>query len=161
MSLTPGRIWRGAPSVGDDTTDILSRMLNFSKTAIEKLHHEKVSQPPTVGQIKPATGAPQWPAASAGGRGFGDGPCAASRVLLSISAPNVSCCRPALESLWAPVNYLGHFDLRRISGVRFDARSGEPCGSGATVEGALRRATSGGRGIWRSSEVEGASETAG
>jgi hypothetical protein len=42
MSLTPGRIWRGAPSVGDDTTDILSRMLNFSETAIEKLYHEKV-----------------------------------------------------------------------------------------------------------------------
>jgi crotonobetainyl-CoA:carnitine CoA-transferase CaiB-like acyl-CoA transferase len=42
MSLTPGRIWRGAPSVGDDTTDILSGMLNFSETAIEKLYHEKV-----------------------------------------------------------------------------------------------------------------------
>jgi crotonobetainyl-CoA:carnitine CoA-transferase CaiB-like acyl-CoA transferase len=27
MSLTPGRIWRGAPSVGDDTTDILSRII--------------------------------------------------------------------------------------------------------------------------------------
>ena len=42
MSLTPGRIWRGAPSIGDDTTDILSRMLNFSETVIEKLYHEKV-----------------------------------------------------------------------------------------------------------------------
>jgi crotonobetainyl-CoA:carnitine CoA-transferase CaiB-like acyl-CoA transferase len=42
MSLTPGRIWRGAPSVGDDTTDILSRMLNFSDTAIERLYHENV-----------------------------------------------------------------------------------------------------------------------
>ena len=32
MSLTPGRIWRGAPSVGEETTAILSRMLGFSET---------------------------------------------------------------------------------------------------------------------------------
>ena len=31
MSLTPGRIWRGAPSIGDDTTDILAKMLGFSE----------------------------------------------------------------------------------------------------------------------------------
>jgi crotonobetainyl-CoA:carnitine CoA-transferase CaiB-like acyl-CoA transferase len=42
MSLTPGRIWRGAPSIGDDTTDILAKMLNFSEEAIAKLYHEKV-----------------------------------------------------------------------------------------------------------------------
>jgi crotonobetainyl-CoA:carnitine CoA-transferase CaiB-like acyl-CoA transferase len=42
MSLTPGRIWRGAPSIGDDTTDILAKMLNFSEGAIAKLYHEKV-----------------------------------------------------------------------------------------------------------------------
>jgi len=29
MSLTPGRIWRGAPSIGDDTTDILENMLGL------------------------------------------------------------------------------------------------------------------------------------
>jgi crotonobetainyl-CoA:carnitine CoA-transferase CaiB-like acyl-CoA transferase len=37
MSLTPGRIWRGTPSIGDDTTDILGRMLGFSETVIDKL----------------------------------------------------------------------------------------------------------------------------
>jgi crotonobetainyl-CoA:carnitine CoA-transferase CaiB-like acyl-CoA transferase len=42
MSLTPGRIWRGAPSIGDDTNDILKRMLNFSEPEIEKLYDEKV-----------------------------------------------------------------------------------------------------------------------
>jgi hypothetical protein len=47
-----------------------------------------------------------------------------------------------------------HFDLRRISEVRFDSCSGEPCRSGAAAEGALRRATSGRRGIWRSPELE-------
>ena len=33
MSLTPGRIWRGAPVVGEDTTDILSKML-WSRTTL-------------------------------------------------------------------------------------------------------------------------------
>jgi crotonobetainyl-CoA:carnitine CoA-transferase CaiB-like acyl-CoA transferase len=42
MSLTPGRIWRGAPSIGDDTTDILAKILNFSEPEIEKLYEEKV-----------------------------------------------------------------------------------------------------------------------
>ena len=42
MSLTPGRIWRGAPSIGDDTTDILAKILNLSEPEIEKLYEEKV-----------------------------------------------------------------------------------------------------------------------
>jgi crotonobetainyl-CoA:carnitine CoA-transferase CaiB-like acyl-CoA transferase len=42
MSLTPGRIWRGAPSVGDDTTDILEAMLGLSKLAIDKLYEDRV-----------------------------------------------------------------------------------------------------------------------
>jgi crotonobetainyl-CoA:carnitine CoA-transferase CaiB-like acyl-CoA transferase len=42
MSLTPGRIWRGAPSVGDDTTDILSKMLGFAEPDIKGLYDEKV-----------------------------------------------------------------------------------------------------------------------
>jgi crotonobetainyl-CoA:carnitine CoA-transferase CaiB-like acyl-CoA transferase len=37
MSLTPGRIWRGAPSIGEDTNGILSTMLGFSQAEIEKL----------------------------------------------------------------------------------------------------------------------------
>jgi hypothetical protein len=42
MSLTPGRIWRGAPSIGDDTTDILARMLGLSEGAIDKLYGDGV-----------------------------------------------------------------------------------------------------------------------
>jgi crotonobetainyl-CoA:carnitine CoA-transferase CaiB-like acyl-CoA transferase len=42
MSLTPGRIWRGAPSIGDDTTDILENMLGLSEPAIEKLYADQV-----------------------------------------------------------------------------------------------------------------------
>jgi crotonobetainyl-CoA:carnitine CoA-transferase CaiB-like acyl-CoA transferase len=42
MSLTPGRIWRGAPSIGDDTTDILVQMLGFSEGAIDKLYADGV-----------------------------------------------------------------------------------------------------------------------
>jgi len=42
MSLTPGRIWRGAPSIGDDTTDILANMLGLSEGAIDKLYTDGV-----------------------------------------------------------------------------------------------------------------------
>jgi crotonobetainyl-CoA:carnitine CoA-transferase CaiB-like acyl-CoA transferase len=42
MSLTPGRIWRGSPAVGEDTTDILSKMLSFSEPEIAKLYDETV-----------------------------------------------------------------------------------------------------------------------
>ena len=42
MSLTPGRIWRGAPSIGDDTTDILAHMLGMSEGAIGKLYADGV-----------------------------------------------------------------------------------------------------------------------
>ena len=42
MSLTPGRIWRGAPSIGEDTTDILSKMLGFSEPDIKRVYDEKI-----------------------------------------------------------------------------------------------------------------------
>jgi crotonobetainyl-CoA:carnitine CoA-transferase CaiB-like acyl-CoA transferase len=42
FSLTPGRIWRGAPSIGDDTTDILANMLGLSEAAIDKLYADEV-----------------------------------------------------------------------------------------------------------------------
>jgi crotonobetainyl-CoA:carnitine CoA-transferase CaiB-like acyl-CoA transferase len=42
MSLTPGRIWRGAPSIGDDTTDVLRSMIGLSAPAIDKLYEEGV-----------------------------------------------------------------------------------------------------------------------
>jgi crotonobetainyl-CoA:carnitine CoA-transferase CaiB-like acyl-CoA transferase len=41
MSLTPGRVWRGAPSIGQDTTDILSRLLHLDDVEIERLYEEK------------------------------------------------------------------------------------------------------------------------
>ena len=40
MSLTPGRIWRGAPAVGEDTTDILSAMLGMSDQEIAALYSD-------------------------------------------------------------------------------------------------------------------------
>ena len=42
MSLTPGQIWRGAPALGEDTTDILSRMLGFSEQEVTSMYEEKV-----------------------------------------------------------------------------------------------------------------------
>jgi crotonobetainyl-CoA:carnitine CoA-transferase CaiB-like acyl-CoA transferase len=41
MSLTPGRIWRGAPAIGDDTTDILSTMLGLSEPEIDGLYADE------------------------------------------------------------------------------------------------------------------------
>ena len=42
MSLTPGRIWRGAPSIGDDTSDILSAMLGLPQSEIDALYADGV-----------------------------------------------------------------------------------------------------------------------
>jgi crotonobetainyl-CoA:carnitine CoA-transferase CaiB-like acyl-CoA transferase len=42
MSLTPGRIWRGAPSIGQDTTDVLAKLLGLSEPLIESLYAEAV-----------------------------------------------------------------------------------------------------------------------
>jgi crotonobetainyl-CoA:carnitine CoA-transferase CaiB-like acyl-CoA transferase len=42
MSLTPGQIWRGAPSIGEDTTDILSKMLGLSDADITQLYEQHV-----------------------------------------------------------------------------------------------------------------------
>jgi crotonobetainyl-CoA:carnitine CoA-transferase CaiB-like acyl-CoA transferase len=41
MSLTPGRVWRGAPSIGEDTTDILSRLLNLEEADIARPYEDK------------------------------------------------------------------------------------------------------------------------
>ena len=41
MSLTPGRVWRGAPSIGQDTSDILSRLLNLNDADIARLYEDK------------------------------------------------------------------------------------------------------------------------
>jgi crotonobetainyl-CoA:carnitine CoA-transferase CaiB-like acyl-CoA transferase len=57
MSLTPGSIWRGAPSIGDDTTDILSTMLSLSPTEIDGLYADGIvhrTDPFTEPQVAPA-----------------------------------------------------------------------------------------------------------
>jgi crotonobetainyl-CoA:carnitine CoA-transferase CaiB-like acyl-CoA transferase len=55
MSLTPGRIWRGAPSVGDDTTDILAKMLQIAEPDIDQLYRDNVvhrTEPFTTAQTE-------------------------------------------------------------------------------------------------------------
>ena len=55
MSLTPGRLWRGAPAVGEDTTDILSKMLGLSDEEIARLYEEEVvhrTEPFTSPQVE-------------------------------------------------------------------------------------------------------------
>jgi crotonobetainyl-CoA:carnitine CoA-transferase CaiB-like acyl-CoA transferase len=55
MSLTPGRIWRGSPAIGEDTTDILSKLLGLSQPEIENLYAEKVvhrTEPFTEAQVE-------------------------------------------------------------------------------------------------------------
>jgi crotonobetainyl-CoA:carnitine CoA-transferase CaiB-like acyl-CoA transferase len=57
MSLTPGRIWRGAASIGDDTTDILSKLLGMSESEIDGLYAEGAvhrTEPFTTPQAEPA-----------------------------------------------------------------------------------------------------------
>lgn len=41
LSLTPGKIWRGAPSVGGDTDDILATLLGRSEAEIARLYENK------------------------------------------------------------------------------------------------------------------------
>jgi crotonobetainyl-CoA:carnitine CoA-transferase CaiB-like acyl-CoA transferase len=55
MSLTPGRIWRGAPAVGEDTTDLLSKMLGLSEEDIAGLYDQNVvhrTEPFTEPQVE-------------------------------------------------------------------------------------------------------------
>ena len=57
MSLTPGRIWRGAPSIGDDTTDVLSTMLGLSPAEIDGLYADGIvhrMEPFVAPQVAPA-----------------------------------------------------------------------------------------------------------
>jgi crotonobetainyl-CoA:carnitine CoA-transferase CaiB-like acyl-CoA transferase len=57
MSLTPGRVWRGAPSVGDDTTEILGKLLGLSGHEIKQLYEENVvhrTEPFTTPQVQAA-----------------------------------------------------------------------------------------------------------
>ena len=55
MSLTPGRVWRGAPAVGEDTTDVLSKLLGLSDEDIARLYTENVvhrTEPFTEPQVE-------------------------------------------------------------------------------------------------------------
>ena len=55
MSLTPGKVWRGAPSIGQDTTDILSKMIGLPDREVKALFAEKVvhqTEPYTKSQVE-------------------------------------------------------------------------------------------------------------
>jgi crotonobetainyl-CoA:carnitine CoA-transferase CaiB-like acyl-CoA transferase len=55
MSLTPGRIWRGAPAIGEDTTDILQKFLKLDSCVIDKLYEDGAvhrTEPHTSPQIE-------------------------------------------------------------------------------------------------------------
>jgi hypothetical protein len=43
MSLTPGRICRGAPAIGEDTSDVLSALLGLSEVEIAALYEDRVA----------------------------------------------------------------------------------------------------------------------
>lgn len=54
MSLTPGRIWRGAASIGEDTTDILSNLFGLPQSEIDELYRQDVvhrTEPFTAAQV--------------------------------------------------------------------------------------------------------------
>jgi crotonobetainyl-CoA:carnitine CoA-transferase CaiB-like acyl-CoA transferase len=59
MSLTPGQVWRGAPAIGEDTTDILTKMLGLSAVDVEQLygarivHRTEPFTPPQVDAVPP------------------------------------------------------------------------------------------------------------
>lgn len=42
MSETPGKVWRGAPSIGQDNTTILKELLDFSDEKIRQLKDKKI-----------------------------------------------------------------------------------------------------------------------
>ena len=50
MSLTPGRIWRGAGSIGEDTNEILSTLLGLDSARIDSLYAAN-----TIHRIEPFT----------------------------------------------------------------------------------------------------------
>jgi crotonobetainyl-CoA:carnitine CoA-transferase CaiB-like acyl-CoA transferase len=42
LSETPGKVWRGAPALGQDTYDILTKILNYSPEKIQALQDKKL-----------------------------------------------------------------------------------------------------------------------
>lgn len=54
MSLTPGKVWRGSPAIGEDTTDILAKLLGLPDPEIKDLYAQKVvhrTEPFTEAQV--------------------------------------------------------------------------------------------------------------
>jgi crotonobetainyl-CoA:carnitine CoA-transferase CaiB-like acyl-CoA transferase len=54
MSLTPGRIWRGAAAIGEDTANILWDVLGRSQAEIDQLYSDEVvhrTEPFTTPQV--------------------------------------------------------------------------------------------------------------
>jgi len=47
FSATPGQVWRGAPSIGQDTEAILKTLLGYSDEKIRQLHDKGVIQRPS------------------------------------------------------------------------------------------------------------------
>jgi crotonobetainyl-CoA:carnitine CoA-transferase CaiB-like acyl-CoA transferase len=55
MSLTPGQVWRGACAVGEDTTDVLSKLLGLPEGEIAELYAQKAvhrTEPFTSPQVE-------------------------------------------------------------------------------------------------------------
>ena len=42
MSATPGKVWRGAPRLGQDTDDILAKLLGYTAKEIAQIRQEKI-----------------------------------------------------------------------------------------------------------------------
>jgi len=32
--MTPGQVWRGAPAIGEDTTDVMTKLIGFSEKEV-------------------------------------------------------------------------------------------------------------------------------
>lgn len=42
MSLTPGQVWRGARAIGEDTTDIMEKLLGFPPDQVQDFYNRGV-----------------------------------------------------------------------------------------------------------------------
>ena len=42
MSVTPGKVWRGSPSMGQDTEDILKTILGYDDAKIAELKEKEL-----------------------------------------------------------------------------------------------------------------------
>lgn len=42
MSLTPGQVWRGSPAIGEDTTDIMDKLLGFPPEQVQDFYNRGI-----------------------------------------------------------------------------------------------------------------------